>query len=362
MRSLAIAALLFWTLQASAAAEPALPRSQIASIEPLGSVQTRFGELLTPQGWRLRTITTRPLGSQGLLPAVYFAQWLSCDSVELTNSADGWSSMLRGLVQSSGMVVVRLDKAGVGDSEGGPCAALDYETELEHHRLAMQMLRADPWVDPDRIFIFGASMGTTFAPLLAQSGPVRGVAVWGGGAFSWFERQIALERRALELSAVNAGELDARIRSLSAAYAAVLLEGRTPAELQLTQPQLAADWARAIGADEDGQFGRPIAFHQQAQRHHWAEAWARVDAPVLVVLGEFDSFERYESAALIGVVVNQKHPDRASVHCLPGIDHHFSRYETATAAFAGRGGQPDSDAFLKVLLPWLHQHTEVKAR
>ena len=38
--------------------------------------------------------------------------------------------------------MMRMDKRGVGDSGGGPCSELDYETELADHRAALAALYA----------------------------------------------------------------------------------------------------------------------------------------------------------------------------------------------------------------------------
>lgn len=338
--------------------EPPLTRRNASSIEPLAAVETVFGELRTPQGSRLRTIATRPQGSSGPLPAIYFVQWLSCDSVEIGRGDDGWTRMMKSLVQDSAMVVMRLEKAGVGDSEGGPCSALDYESELAHHRLALRALFAHPWVDPGRVFLFGASMGANFAPLVAAGQELRGVAVWGGGAQSWFERQLGFERRALELGGATAAEIDERMRKLARIYAAVLLEARDPEDIAQSDPRLAESWKLATGSDRDTQFGRPLAFHRQAQAQHWAAAWAAVDAPVLAMFGEYDWYEDPAGVELIGRTVNRRMPGRAETHFLPGIDHHFMRYRSATDAFAGQGGTPDAAAVMNILLPWIHQHAE----
>ena len=147
----------------------------------------------------------RPAGTTGPLPAILFVQWLSCDSIELpAKQQDGWSRMLRRLAQESGMAMMRMEKAGVGDSDGD-CAALDYETELADHRAALAALKRSPDVDPDHVVVFGASMGGNYAPLVAAGEPVAGVMIWGGGAKTWFERMLGFERRAKEFSAVPAG-------------------------------------------------------------------------------------------------------------------------------------------------------------
>ena len=159
----------------------AVPPAQAAETHP--GLDTEYGELLPGDGSRLRTIVTRPKNSTGRLPAVLFVQWLSCDSIELAPDAkDGWSVMLRRLITESGMLWQRTEKSGVGESKGTPCAQLDYETELAHHRAALRQLQARPGVDPRRIVVYGASMGSNYAPLVASGQNVAGVVVWGGGA------------------------------------------------------------------------------------------------------------------------------------------------------------------------------------
>jgi hypothetical protein len=52
---------------------------------------------------------------------------------------------------------------------------------------------------------------------------------------------------------------------------------------------------------------------------------------------------------LIGDIVGE----RATVMVLPGLDHHFSRYPSRRAAFAGSGGTVDPGPVMDTLLPWL---------
>src|SRR5688572_23162101 len=79
-----------------------LPRVGNRPLESLPGLDTEYAELQTSDGARLRTITTKPQGSTGRLPAVLFVQWLSCDSIELAaTAADGWSVMLRRLISES---------------------------------------------------------------------------------------------------------------------------------------------------------------------------------------------------------------------------------------------------------------------
>jgi pimeloyl-ACP methyl ester carboxylesterase len=350
MRTLPI---LFAMFAASTAAAADLPRRAGAAAEEHPGIAVDYGELERPGGVRLRTILTRPAGVERP-PVVLYVQWLSCDTVELdAGGQDGWTRMLRGLVRDSGWAVLRTDKRGVGDSGGGPCGSLDYETELADHAAALESLRRRTDVDPRRIVVFGASMGANMAPLLAAGQEVAGVMVWGGGARTWFERTLAFERRAKELGSLPAAELDPYVRSLTRFLVRYLLDRQTPETIARAEPSLGAVWSRMVGTAPGSHYGRPLAFHQQAQARDWSAAWARVEAPVLVLFGEYDWFEEAAGAARIADLVDRGRPGRARFALLPRTDHHFTRYPDPVAAFEERGGEVAADAALSEMLAWL---------
>ncbi|MBB6093780.1 hypothetical protein HNQ60_002661 [Povalibacter uvarum] len=333
-----------------------LPRKVQRAPDEFPGIDTVYGELAAGSGVRLRTIMTRPQGATGRLPAILFVQWLSCSTIELPPAAqDGWSQMLRRVITDSGAMVLRVEKAGVGDSVGLDCSALDYETELAHHRAAFAKLRSMPGVDPDRIAIYGASMGATYAPLIAQGQSVRGIAVWGGGARTWYERMLAFDRRAMELSGRKPDEIRAAMMQHVRFHLDYLDRGMTPAAIAQRDPSLADVWSQIVGAKGDLHYGRPLAFHQQAQRRNWAGAWGEVDAPVLALIGEYDWFEEQRSAEAIALMVNRRKAGAAQFRVIPKMDHHFAIYADPEAAFAERDGRNDPGPALEVLMPWLQR-------
>jgi dienelactone hydrolase len=333
-----------------------LPRVKGAPLESLPDVDTEYGELRTSDGARLRTIVTRPSGRGGRLPAIQFVQWLSCDTIELAPDAkDGWSTMLRRLITESNVMWQRMEKSGVGDSRGRDCAHLDYETELAHHRAALRQLLARPDVDPDRVVIFGASMGSNYAPLVAADQRVAGVVIWGGGATTWFERMLRFERNALELGDMDPASVNAEMTARAAFFERYLLRGESPTAIAKSDPQLGKVWTRIVGASGDTHYGRPLAFHQQAQRQNWPGAWVRVRSPVLVLYGEYDWFESRDAAALIANVVNRGRPGTATLRVIPGLDHHFMKYATREDAFHERNGAEHAAPVVEAILTWLRQ-------
>ena len=319
-------------------------------------LKTEYAELLPGDGAQLRTIITKPQQATGRLPAVLFVQWLSCDTIELApNARDGWSVMLRRLITESGMLWQRTEKSGVGESKGTPCAQLDYETELAHHRAALRQLRARADVDPRHIIVFGASMGSNYAPLVAADQDVAGVVVWGGGATTWFERMLRFERNALELGDTDPQTLAGEVTARAAYFNRYLLNGEAPAAIAASDPKLGEVWKRIVGTSDTGHYGRPFAFHQQAQKQNWAGAWARVRAPVLVLYGEYDWFESRDAAKLIATIANNRQAGSAKFMELPQLDHHFMRYGSARDAFKEQGGKENAAPAVTAILDWLSQ-------
>jgi pimeloyl-ACP methyl ester carboxylesterase len=341
-------------LEPAMAATGELPRKVDRPHETHPGLDTLPGTLRTKDGTRLRTIVTRPAGVRKRLPAILFVQWLSCDSIELRESSEsGWTRMLRRVVREFGLVVMRTEKRGVGDSEGD-CSSLDYLTELSDHRDALAHLAGLDFVDARRIVVFGASMGGNYAPLVAADQPVAGVITWGGGARTWFERMLAFERNRRELSDLPAERINQEMKVVERFLHAYLVEGRSPRRIAEESPALASAWSGLIlGTEGERHYGRPAAFHQQAQQLDWAAAWARVDAPALTLFGEYDWYEDAAGSALAARIAARRHPERSRYHLVPRTDHHFMRYERIEDAVRGKGGKVDEGPAVEEILGWL---------
>ncbi len=331
-----------------------LPRRPDARDESYPGVVVEYGSLAVDDGLRLRTIVTRPEGVEKP-PVILFVQWLSCDTVEVRpDRDDGWSQMLRGVIRDSGWAVVRTDKRGVGDSGGGPCGELDYDTELADHRAALAALASRVDIDTGRIVVFGASMGSRMAAQVAAGAPgVVGVLGWGGGSKTWFERMLAFDRNAMERGGDDAAQIATRMREHAAFYARYLLEGRDPPDIIEADPGMADTWSDIIGTSATHHYGRAFAFHHQAQRADWTAAWSRIDVPVLVTMGEFDWFENQAGHETVVRIVNRREPGLARFVVIPRMDHHFTLFGSAGDAFLDEGGRADAGTFLRVALEWL---------
>lgn len=325
-------------------------------LETHEGLDTVYTSATTDAGFRVRLIVTRPKVAPATpLPAVLFIPWLSCGSVESPRApADGWARMLQVLMRDSGAAVVRVEKAGVGDSTGPACADADLDADMAGFRAAIRWLETAPGIDARRVVLFGGSIGAALAPVLAAQAGERvqwaGVIAAGGYAKTWLEHMLETERRQLELSGADPATIDRTMRALADFYALYLNGRRLPSQVIAARPDLAPLWK-----DEPAhQYGRPAAyFHQVQALDVWA-AWSRVTVPVLLVHGEFDHLMSADDPQRVARMLNTKQPGRATLLLAPNMDHHFDRYPDAKAAFAEEGGTFDRET-AEAIVRWVRQ-------
>jgi len=318
--------------------------------ETIEGLVVRYGEARSERGYRVRTYTTRPATARGRLPVVVFIPWLSCDAVEAPFGprTDGWAKMLNVVMRGVPAQFVRIEKPGVGDSEGPDCGAADLDDDLAAFRAGIRAALADPGVDPQRLYLFGGSIGAALAPVLAREFNPRGIVVSGGFSRTWYEHILGHERRRLTLSAKPPAEVNAAMRSFAELYTLVLLEGQTPAKAIAAKPELAKIWYDA----PDHQFGRPTRYYQQVQALDVEGAWARVQVPTLVLWGEYDWIMGRDDQERIVAILEARNPALATYIVRRGMNHHFDAYASPREAFAEENGKFDEGA-AQAIVEWL---------
>ena len=333
-----------------------LPRKDGKPLIDLPGLETEYGSVKTSEGVRLRTILTRPAGARDRLPAIMLAQWVSCGSLDF--GADRQNE-LRMIADRSGMVLIRVERSGTGDSEGVPCSELDYDTEVRHYREAFDEIARHPWVDSSRIIIFGSSLGSTTAPLIAQGKDIAGIAVQGGGAVTYLERMINFDRIFLERSGkYTPAQIHEEMTRRIPFHVEYLINGKTPEQIERERPDLKGVWQSIRGgAEAPPHYGRPYAWHQEAAKHDFLEAWTNIRAPVLVIHGEYDQFEPEHGHRLIADNVNKLRPGSATFIQIPKADHNIDVYPSADDAYADRNGTPRRDLLAQPIIEWARKIT-----
>jgi|HubBroStandDraft_6_1064221.scaffolds.fasta_scaffold06305_6 pimeloyl-ACP methyl ester carboxylesterase len=338
---------LLW-LTATATAQQLQPgREHIPGAEAL------MGLVQTPAGYPLRVFVTRPEKASGKLPVIFVAAWLSCDSTEAPKGpTDGFTQLLFEVAGRSGFVTYRMDKPGTGESGGPKCGDADFTTELQAYQTAFAAMQQLPFVDPSRIYVIGFSNGGGFAPLVAGDTPVRGYLVFSGWYKTWLEHMLEHERRRMGLSGLSETEINARMKQYSTFYDLYLNGKKTPGAVIAERPEFKAIWYD----EPEHQYGRPASFYQQLQALNLAEAWSRVNVPVLAVHGEYDWIMSADDYKLLVDAVNAQHPGSAVYVDWPRADHGLYTHASLQKAFGSDPQQGYDTKLSEYVLEWLKGH------
>ena len=330
-----------------------LPRKAKAPRESYPNVDVIYDSVTAKDGKRLRTIITKPRGAKKKLPVIFVAGWLSCDSVEApADTKDATGLVFRGLAQLPEFSLFRVDKQGMGDSEG-VCGETDFESELAGYRAAFHAIGNYDFIDSNRVYILGISNGGGFAPLIPESDgeqqQVRGYISVGGWAKTWFEHMLEIERRRFALMGKSPAEVTESMKKASTLYYEWLIKERTVEDIVKDQPQLGEIWPE--GKDLTHLYGRPVSFYQQLQHLNLAAAWSNVKVATYALRGQFDWIMSPEDAGLIASYVNSNR-QLAFSYEVPQMGHTFQHYLSWADAFKNKTA-PFDPKMTGLVVDWL---------
>jgi len=312
---------------------PSPPREHFAN------AQVIYDWVTDTRGERLRTFVTRPNGAQGRLPVLFLVGWLSCDSVEYPKGeTDGFGAMIWGLVEQSGYATLRMDKPGVGESQGR-CGKTDFQTELSGYQAAFDSLPKYAFIDSDRVFVVGLSNGGGTSVLVPRQHAVRGYIAASSWGRTWYEHMLEIERRRLTSAGKSPGEINLAVKAFTQFYAMYLIHDMTPGQIVEQHPE----WKTLWYDQADGQYGRPAAFYQQLQDLNLGLAWEQVGVPVLVLRGTADEIMSDSDSRAIAETVNRMHPGQARYVEIPDADHLLSVHDKL------------APSVIPTMLQWLRQ-------
>lgn len=344
-----ILALAFVTqLNSQAFGESDLLRRPGAVDESYPGHVVRYDQVSNAAGNRIRLIATSP-ATGGEFATVFVVGWLSCDTVEApADTTEATSLVFRRIAALPDLALVRMEKEGVGDSEGN-CAETDFQAELDDYRAAFQHTLGYSFVDPHRIFVLGISNGGGFAPLVSDNTSIAGYIIDGGWLKTWFEHMMEIERRRLALSGKRPGDINALMPDVARLYSRYLLAGESPRDIFKSEPSLVRVWNER---DADHQYGRPVRYYQQLQKLNLAQAWSRVSAPTLILHGQYDWVMSTEDLKIMNGIVATNSDGASRFVSLPDTGHTFEHYASEADAFAGRE-LPFSPATADIIANWL---------
>lgn len=318
-----------------------LPREQYADLE------VSYGSVAAGHDTRLRTIVTRPRGVAGPLPALLFIQGVSCYLMDTPFDTSRSETQLLNRLAREGYVVMRVDKSGMGDSQGPPCTAIDFQTELAGYRAAYAALLQRPDVASDQGYIFGHSMGGVMAPLLARELPVRGIITYGTMGVNFLEYFAATRRTITEAMQLAPDTADAYVRR-EVECAALLFAAQLSREEALARNAACADVYGLLDI-------RDSAFWRQLYMLNIPALWHDYEGALLAAWGGSDYISARAEHQYIADIVNARQPGRARFVEIPASSHGMESAPTFAAARANPGAY--NEAVGAAVVEWLQEQT-----
>ena len=288
-----------------------------------------YDEVAYGRGY-LRSIMHKPTGS-GRFPAVFYIQNYDCNSIDFaSDSASTTRQLIDGWVKA-GFAVFRIEKPGVGESEGTKgCASLSYLEEVKAFENGFRTLKKNRFIDSTKVFLFGYSLGGIVAPLMAAKANIkpRGIITYGTVVKPWFEHMIDVFREQPLLFKESQQSVDANTRMMTPLLVDWLIAGKTGGEL-VQNP----DYEAILTSNENPLqykkgtfFGRSSVFFSELNQQSIATAWAQAAVPTLAIHGEMDETDISPKAAqTIAAIVNEVKPGKGIFKILKSTDHYFTK-------------------------------------
>jgi len=240
-----------------------------------------------------------------------------------------------------GALVMRYDQRGAGDSEGNIYADIDFLTEVEDAKEALEVLFKHPRCNSKNLHLFGLSMGGAIIPLVAGGNPrVKRVCMWGSLARPWVNYALensfvqAKLRRFPKDQVVNVQNL------CSLLWGLVAVTEMNGEDLLKNFP-----FFKELGLTEKYLNTKTLAFWRQLARTDIKKAYEKCAFRLLALRGEYDALSHEQDLQSI-VDASQEAGLKAAVKTISGLDHFCN------------AGSSMSDCFDRLLQGRLSYHPE----
>jgi pimeloyl-ACP methyl ester carboxylesterase len=325
--------------EASIVVEPMPVESIEGGSVVLGEVRAR--------GHLLRTIITLP-DAPGPFPAIVCLQGIDATSCEHAFAQEHPMLALISRFSGAGILTMRVERSGVGDSEGPPPSDYGLEMEIAIANAALEAGLSHPRVDPERVMVFGPSLGGMIAPLCPSISRARGVVVFGTSARRWRACAVGTTERQLALRGYEGEELLESIALWAEMHAAVCRDGLTPAEAMAERPHLSVLASRQCrGATL---FGRSSAFFRELDRAEVRAAFRALERDVLILHGEYD----WVCDAEDGASVVDACRGNARLLELPRIGHDLRAHASLGESYRSPAKGAIDNAVADATVRWIH--------
>lgn len=317
-------------------------------------LDTFYEEIINIYGVTQRVIITKPNKSTKKLPAIVLIGGLSCSSIEAyPNRSNNWTRVIKDLVEKSNMVLLRVEKPGVGDSMGD-CSKSDFLTDLDGYKSAIKLLKSKNYIDSSKIVVYGSSLGSALAPLLANEFQLAGVISDGTFFKTWFEHMLEIERRIRQMSGDSESDIVEKMNKYYIPlYYGMLIEKKSYQEVINEYPAL----SEFNYHSSEHMYGRSLKYYQQLQDFDLAGEWGKIKVPVRILRGTNDwIMSAFDNQMIIDVLKRNNHSN-FKLYEYAGLDHWNTIHKNTKDSFDGKEGKWEDGISMKII-EWAHEIIE----
>lgn len=272
-------------------------------------------------GGKLRSILILPKNVENP-PIVFFLPGIGCGSLDYYyNDSAPIKLLIEGFVEQ-GIAVYRVEKPGMGDSQGTEkCLEMDFNYEVAAFNTALSKLKSLKNINKNKIYLYGHSLGSVTAPIIATKNKVAGIISWGGISTSWFEYMLKLEREQKVIFGTDYFEIDTNFRKATPFYIDLLINKKSPSELKKNQAY--TDFLKYF--QDDIWYGlHHYRYFQTLNDVNVLSTYITANCPVFTIAGEFDFHTVTTSwAKEIADAVNYYRPGQGSYIIIPKTSHNY---------------------------------------
>ena len=260
-------------------------------------------------------------------------------------------------------LVDTLNEQGIGTARYLPrvfelfadrASEVDWRAEIADACGALELLRAQPWVDPEELYLFGLSLGGLVAPQAARRvGGVAGIASFGSTARSW----TAYSADNFEIQLRFMGYSSSKIRAwskLEKRWGELLHE----TELDGAQILDRAPELKRLGVTDLGRHERSVAFWRQVAKFAPAAAYQGLSCRILALRGSADCCCHESDQESIAIAAEAAGLEFERI-VLNGIDHGFRESAGPSESLRGEvSAEPHPEPIGRALARWIKRESQ----
>ena len=276
--------------------------------EQVAGATLRYGSIATSSGLQ-RSILTLPDGGENP-PVVYILPGFGCASMDMALNPDESITTLLDVLTRNGYATYRVEKSGLGDSEGASCFETGFLSETAGYLQGLRELTSITDIDSSRIYLLGISLGGVWAPMLASEIEVAGIISFSTIAKTWPEYMYDNWRRQWELAGKPFAAIDADLKLAGTLWDKLLNEDLAPGEIFQRYPELESlRGPLAYNEDNENILSRHHSFVKELANTNIASYWEQVYVPTLLLWGQGDYVATEEDQRLILRLLESKGVD-----------------------------------------------------